>query len=249
MKWGPYPARAIRQFRRNQPTESMDNQRIDDPYTPPADPWLVVLHRDDRILIASKPSGLLTVPGKTENLADCLEQRVRSEFPTATIVHRLDRDTSGVLVMALDRDAHRHLGLQFERRHVQKAYIARVWGRVENDAGKIELPLATDWPNRPKQRVDRINGRTALTEWELLEREQIADCHAVTRIALFPRTGRSHQLRVHMSEIGHPILGDRLYAPPAALRAADRLQLHAERLTFFHPADGQTVTFVDTCPF
>lgn len=219
------------------------------PYSPPADPWLTVLHRDEDILVVSKPSGLLTVSGKTEDLADCLERRANAEFPTATIVHRLDRDTSGLLVLALNRPAHRHLGLQFERRKVQKSYTARVWGAVECATGRIDLPLTSDWPNRPKQMVNRARGRNAVTDWQVQSREAVAGNGTVTRLRLVPHTGRSHQLRVHMAEIGHPILGDPLYAHPAALFAADRLQLHAERLAFFHPSGGRIMTFVDPCPF
>ena len=227
----------------------MDMQRADRPYSPPVEPWLVVLHSDDELLIVSKPSGLLTVPGKGEDLGDCLERRVQADFPTATIVHRLDRDTSGLLVMARSRAAHRHLGLQFERRHVRKTYVARVWGSVEGETGRVDLPLVADWPNRPKQMVDRARGRPAQTDWEVRERGQCADGEAITRLVLFPHTGRSHQLRVHMAEIGHPILGDPLYAHPAAFQAAKRLQLHAEHLSFYHPSDGRTVTFNDPCPF
>lgn len=221
----------------------------DGPYCPPTDPWLTVLHQDDDILVLSKPSGLLSVPGKSADLADCLERRARETFPAATMVHRLDRDTSGLLVLAQNARAHRHLGLQFERRKVQKAYLARVWGHVEADEGRIDLPLICDWPNRPMQMVDHGRGRPAQTDWQVLAREQTPDGNPVTRLSLFPLTGRSHQLRVHMLARGHPVLGDRLYAPKDALAAADRLQLHAERLTLFHPADGRVMTFEDDCPF
>lgn len=224
-------------------------QSPDGLYCPPSDPWLIVLHHDADILVVSKQSGLLTVPGKTEDLKDCLERRVRADFPAATIVHRLDRDTSGLLVLALNPPAHRHLGLQFERRKVRKTYNARVWGRMAGDQGQVELPLASDWPNRPRQMVDWERGRQALTRWRLLTRESSPDGSATTHLNLFPHTGRSHQLRVHMAEIGHPILGDPLYAHSQALFAADRLQLHAERLEIFHPADGRTMVFTDPCPF
>ncbi len=218
-------------------------------YAPPLKPWIIVLHQDGDLLVLSKPSGLLTVPGKTPDLSDCLERRAQEQFPTATIVHRLDRDTSGLLVMAINAKAHRHLGLQFERRKVRKRYVARVWGAVGGEKGRIDLPLAADWPNRPKQMVDRQRGRPAQTDWQVLRRESRADGGAVTRLALNPLTGRSHQLRVHMLELGNPILGDLLYAPEEAIEAADRLQLHAERLTLFHPADGRVMTFEDLCPF
>ena len=146
--------------------------------------------------------------------------------------------------MAMNAKAHRHLGLQFERRKTSKRYIARVWGDVRGEAGAIDLPLSCDWPNRPKQMVDKENGRPALTHWEVIRREESA-----TRLALVPITGRSHQLRVHMLSLGHPIVGDGFYATGPAIAAADRLQLHAESLTLHHPSDGGLITFSDPCPF
>jgi tRNA pseudouridine32 synthase/23S rRNA pseudouridine746 synthase len=223
--------------------------RSGDVYAPPLEPWLTVLHHDDDILVLSKPSGLLSVPGKTPDLADCLERRAVERFPTATMVHRLDRDTSGIQVLALNRQAHRHLGLQFERRHTRKSYVARVWGHVAEEMGRIDLPLIADWPNRPKQMVDHQRGKPAQTDWRVLAREETADGLPVTRLALSPLTGRSHQLRIHLLSLGHPILGDRLYAHGEALAAADRLQLHAEQLALHHPADGRICTFEDPCPF
>lgn len=213
-------------------------------YRPPTEPWLSVLHVDDELLVLTKPSGLLSVAGKPLEHADCLESRARSQYPQARLVHRLDRETSGIVIMAMNAKAHRHLGLQFERRKTSKRYIARVWGSVAEGKGTITLPLSCDWPNRPKQMVDLKAGRSALTEWEVLEREEKA-----TRVALSPLTGRSHQLRVHMLSMGHPILGDGFYATGEALEAADRLQLHAESLTLHHPSNGERVTFTDPCPF
>lgn len=213
------------------------------PYAPPMEP-LNILHRDDDILVLSKPSGLLTVPGKPDGHADCLESRIRKIDPAALLVHRLDRDTSGVIVMARNRQAQRHLGLQFERRMTRKTYVARVWGGVTGESGCIDAPIACDWPNRPKQMIDIENGRPAQTEWQVMERETMA-----TRMILRPLTGRSHQLRVHMASLGHPVLGDNFYAHEEALRAAGRLQLHALELTIRHPADGRFCTFRDACPF
>lgn len=215
-------------------------------YDPPRHPYLNVLHFDEDILVVGKPSGLLSVPGKAAEHADCLELRARSCFPSATIVHRLDNATSGVMVLALNKSAHRHLGKQFERRLLQKTYIARVWGHIGEDRGHIDLPLICDWPNRPKQHVNFERGKPAQTSWQVIERERAAK---VTRLRLTPRTGRSHQLRVHMQSIGHPILGDRFYAHDEALAAAERLQLHAESLTFRHPCGGALRTFRDPCPF
>ncbi|MEO1066466.1 MAG: RluA family pseudouridine synthase [Pseudomonadota bacterium] len=212
-------------------------------YSPPDGP-ISIIHRDADILVLDKPSGLLTVPGKHEDHADCLERRARAEFPEARIVHRLDMDTSGVIVLAMNAVAHRHLGLQFERRHVAKSYIAEVWGIIKESTGDIDLPLRCDWPNRPRQMVDFEDGRNAETHWRVLDRKT-----HTTRVALHPKTGRSHQLRVHMLETGHPILGDNLYAPTEALRAANRLHLHAESLELHHPSGGERVTFNSPCPF
>lgn len=213
-------------------------------YAPPMEPYLEVLHRDDDVLVLSKPSGLLHVPGKPAEHADCLEARAQAAFPTAMTVHRLDKDTSGVVVMGLNRPAHAHLSQQFETRQTRKIYIARVWGHLSEDEGHIDLPIACDWPNRPKQMVDPVNGRPAQTNWMVIGREA-----AATRVELHPMTGRSHQLRVHMLSLGHPVLGDNFYAHEAALIAADRLQLHAEYLGFQHPSDGRDCAFTAPCPF
>ena len=209
------------------------------PYAPPpGDP--VVIHRDDSLLVVDKPAGLLSVPGRGAHLADCLEARVRARFPAALLVHRLDMDTSGLMVFALTRAAQRHLGLQFERRHVAKRYEALVAGRPCADSGEIDLPLVADWPNRPLQKVCHVTGRPALTRWKLLGQDGSA-----TRLALFPQTGRSHQLRVHMAAIGHPILGDPFYGgPPAA-----RMMLHATGLDLYHPETGARVGFRSSVPF
>ena len=213
-------------------------------YNPPVEPRLSVIYRDDDLLVLDKPSGLLTVPGKAPEHGECLEKRARGTCPEARIVHRLDMDTSGIVVLALNAKAHRHLGLQFERRHIKKTYIARVWGLVEKDNGTIDLPLICDWPNRPRQMVDHERGKSAQTDWQVLARQDNS-----TRVKLTPLTGRSHQLRVHMLSLGHVILGDNIYADALALAAADRLQLHAQSLILFHPADGRTCEFESKCPF
>ncbi len=212
-------------------------------YAPPPGPP-DILHQDADILVLNKPSGLLTVPGRPEEHADSLKTRVQQRFPDARVVHRLDLDTSGVIVMALNAQAHRHLGLQFERRKTAKTYVARIHGHPDRDWGRIELPLIVDWPNRPRQMVDHTRGRPAITDWEVIGWEDTA-----TRVHLHPITGRSHQLRVHMLSLGHPILGDPLYAHEAAFQAADRLHLHAESLTVHHPTGGQRHRFEVPCPF
>jgi len=205
---------------------------------------LVVIHRDDDLLLVDKPSGLLSVPGKPEAHRDCLEARVRATYPDALLIHRLDMETSGVMVFALNRRAQRIINRQFEKRIVRKSYIARVVGQVTGDGGVIDLPLIADWPNRPLQKVCHETGRPARTNWRVVAREAGA-----TRLELAPETGRSHQLRVHLKELGHPILGDPFYAPEAALAAAPRLQLHAVSLDLRHPSDGRWVGWQALCPF
>ena len=211
-------------------------------YDPPRGP-LEILHQDHEWLFVSKPAGLLSVPGKGPHLADCLLARVQAAFPEALLVHRLDRDTSGVTVFALTPHAQRHLGLQFERRQARKSYLARVHGRLEPRRGTVDLPLAVDWPNRPRQRVDREAGREAITDWRVLRASD-----AESRVRLAPRTGRSHQLRVHMRELGHPILGDPFYATGEAA-AHPRLMLHAESLRLRHPDGGRGTTITSSAPF
>jgi tRNA pseudouridine32 synthase/23S rRNA pseudouridine746 synthase len=213
-------------------------------YTPPLDPYLSVIYEDADLIVLDKPSGLLSVPGKDPRLSDCLEARARSRYPTASTVHRLDKDTSGVVVMALNKRAHGRIGIQFEKRQTEKFYEARVWGQMEGESGTVDLPLATDWERKPRQRVDFERGRNAVTDWQVLAREGNA-----TRVKLMPVTGRTHQLRVHMLTLGHPIIGDAFYAEGEALMAADRLQLHAEMLGFAHPTDGRPMQFVIPCPF
>lgn len=212
-------------------------------YNPPTDD-LSIFHIDDDILITSKPAGLLSVPGKAAEHSDCLESRINAIHPQARIVHRLDMATSGTMVFAMNPQAHRHLGLQFERRHIKKTYIAHVWGIVEDEVGLIDLPLRCDWPNRPLQIVDHELGKPAQTNWEVLERGSL-----FTRLQLKPVTGRSHQLRVHLLSIGHPILGDEFYAKGEALEMAGRLMLHAQSLEMFHPTGGETISFSDPAPF
>lgn len=215
---------------------------MDDTYQPPQDP-LVVLHDDHQVVLVDKPAGLLSVPGKGEHLADCLLTRVQMVFPQALLVHRLDRDTSGVMIFALTPHAQRHLGLQFEKRMTKKTYVARVWGEVSESSGTIDLPLIVDWPNRPRQMVDHDNGRAAVTDWKRLKRGA-----GETRMRLFPKTGRSHQLRVHMLSLGHPILGDPFYATGPA-RDFPRLMLHSESLQFRHPDGGAGTRVTAKAPF
>jgi tRNA pseudouridine32 synthase/23S rRNA pseudouridine746 synthase len=211
-------------------------------YNPPDTP-LDVLHEDQHLLVMNKPAGLLSVPGKGEQLADCLIARVQKVFPMALLVHRLDRDTSGVIIFALTRHAQRHLGLQFEKRYTKKTYIARVWGRLEPKTGTIDLPLIVDWENRPLQKVCHETGKSAQTDWRVVSYGENE-----TRVRLMPKTGRSHQLRVHCLALGHPILGDPLYATGAA-REFPRLMLHSEELRLRHPEGGVGMKFRAKAPF
>jgi tRNA pseudouridine32 synthase/23S rRNA pseudouridine746 synthase len=211
-------------------------------YDPPQDP-LVILHEDAEVLLVDKPSGLLSVPGKGPHLADCLLTRVQQVFPGALLVHRLDRDTSGVMIFAMTPYAQRHLGLQFEKRMTRKTYVARVWGVPTEPAGTIDLPLIVDWPNRPLQKVCHDTGKPAQTDWK-----RIKDEGDTARVRMFPRTGRSHQLRVHMLSIGHPILGDPFYATGPA-RDYPRLMLHSEELRFNHPQGGRSTKIRSKAPF
>ncbi len=215
---------------------------MDSIYAPPTGP-LVLLHQDHQVVLVDKPAGLLSVPGKGEDLADCLLARLQAVFPDALLVHRLDRDTSGVMIFALTPHAQRHLGLQFENRQTKKTYVARVWGEMAQREGTVDLPLIVDWPNRPRQMVDMVNGRAAQTDWRVV---RVGD--GETRLRLMPRTGRSHQLRVHMLSLGHPILGDPIYATGPA-REFPRLMLHSETLQFRHPDGGRGVRVTAKCPF
>jgi tRNA pseudouridine32 synthase/23S rRNA pseudouridine746 synthase len=211
-------------------------------YAPPDDP-LDVIHADHEILIVNKPSGLLSVPGKGPHLADCLIGRVQVVFPQALLIHRLDRDTSGVMVFALTRHAQRHIGLQFEKRMTKKTYVARVWGTLEPKKGTVDLPLIVDWENRPLQKVCHETGKSAQTDWRVMRSDA-----RESRVRLMPKTGRSHQLRVHMLSLGHPILGDPFYAQGEA-RQYERLMLHSEELRLRHPDGGEGVKFRAKAPF
>lgn len=211
-------------------------------YDPPDVP-LSVLHEDAHVLLVDKPSGLLSVPGKGPELADCLLSRVQVAFPDALLVHRLDRDTSGVMIFALTPHAQRHLGLQFEKRMTKKTYVARVWGVPSDKSGTVDLPLIVDWPNRPRQMVCHDTGKPAQTDWRVIKAEG-----NTARVRLHPRTGRSHQLRVHMLALGHPILGDPFYAEGPA-RDFPRLMLHSEELRFNHPQGGHSTKVRSKAPF
>ena len=211
-------------------------------YNPPSDP-LEFLHDDHEVVLVNKPAGLLSVPGKGEHLADCLMARVKAVFPTALLVHRLDRDTSGVMIFALTPHAQRHLGLQFEKRMTKKTYIAHVDGEMAEKTGTVDLPIIVDWENRPRQKICHDTGRQAITDYRVIRARD-----GETRVRLMPKTGRSHQLRVHMLALGHPILGDPFYATGAA-GDHPRLMLHSETFQFRHPDGGQGMRISAKAPF
>lgn len=211
-------------------------------YQPPTSPYLDILYQDDDIVVFNKPSGLLSVPGKAKEHFDSLMLRAQRVWPQSGIVHRLDMMTSGVIVMAMHKDALRHLNRQFQDRLTSKFYIAEVAGHIAQDQGEIDLPLICDWPNRPKQMVCYENGKPSLTQYRVLKREETNGVKT-TRVKLTPITGRSHQLRVHMQQLGHPILGDRLYAPEDVIEQSPRLLLHAQRLQLTHPKTEETLVF------
>lgn len=212
------------------------------PYDPPSDP-LVILHEDAHIVVVDKPAGLLSVPGRGPDLADCLITRLQVAFPDALLVHRLDRDTSGIMIFALTPHAQRDLSMQFEQRRTKKTYVARVAGEVSETSGEIDLPLIVDWPNRPRQMVCHDTGKPALTRWT---RTKVGD--GESRLRLEPKTGRSHQLRVHCLSMGHPILGDPIYAPET-FDQYPRMMLHSEELRVNHPESGVGMKFRSKAPF
>ena len=211
-------------------------------YNPPDVP-LDILHHDSALLIVDKPAGLLSVPGKDPGKEDCLIDRLRRVFPEVLLVHRLDCDTSGVMVFALNKAAQGNLGQQFEKRQTKKVYLARLCGLLEPKEGTVDLPLCVDWPNRPRQHVNHEQGKPAVTDWRVQRHDG-----KTTRVRLMPLTGRSHQLRVHMLSLGHPILGDPIYATGEALDYP-RMMLHAESLRLRHPETGKSLTYSAPVPF
>lgn len=205
-----------------------------------------IVFADHHIVVVDKPYGLLSVPGRDPANRDCVPSRLQSEFGELRIVHRLDLDTSGLMILARDADTHRQLNRQFEQREVEKYYEALVWGLPIKDEGKIDLPICVDWPNRPKKIIDYENGKSAQTLYKVLERDAQKN---IARVELKPITGRSHQLRVHLAEIGHPILGCPFYAHDAARNAYSRLTLHARDLELTHPVTGKKMRFHAPVPF
>ncbi|MBC7719165.1 MAG: RluA family pseudouridine synthase [Chitinophagaceae bacterium] len=213
-----------------------------------------VIHVDPHLLVLNKPAGLLCVPGRGEDKQDCLSAWAQHRYPDALVVHRLDMGTSGLVLMARSAVMQRALSQLFEQRSVQKRYVAIVQGQLNStdtriDTGEkvdeegwrlIDLPIALDWPNRPLRRIDAVLGKPSQTRWKLISFDSVTQ---TSRLELAPITGRSHQLRVHLQALGHPILGDALYAPAEVQAKAPRLLLHASALSFVHPATGEQATF------
>lgn len=213
-------------------------------YNPPTSPWLDIVYRDNDIAVVNKPSGLLSVPGRELIHRDSVTLRLMSVLPTALIVHRLDMDTSGIMLFALNKAAQSGISRQFQQRSTQKTYLAKILGHPNEPEGSVNLPLICDWPNRPLQMVDHNVGKPSLTHYKVLEQYQQSSL-----VELTPVTGRSHQLRVHMQQLGHAILGDRFYGKPIAHPMAPRLCLHAHSLSIEHPITHEPMTFSVPCPF
>ena len=205
-----------------------------------------VVHVDAACIIVVKPGGLLAVPGRGGHLQDCVAARLHARFADTLVVHRLDMSTSGLMVFARSLHAQRLLSLAFAERAVRKRYVAVAHGRIKNASGEIDLPLGPDWPNRPKQKVDVKVGKPSLTRYRVTGFDA---AHDTTRLVLEPVTGRTHQLRVHLLAIGHPIVGDALYAPPELQATGGRLLLHAQQLCFDHPVSGEPLSFKSPAPF
>ncbi|UUM30940.1 bifunctional tRNA pseudouridine(32) synthase/23S rRNA pseudouridine(746) synthase RluA [Vibrio japonicus] len=213
-------------------------------YNPPCDPWVDIVFEDEHILAVNKPSGLLSVPGRAPEHHDSMWSRLQETYPEIQVVHRLDMCTSGLMVLAKNKRAESALKKQFQFRLTHKVYYARVWGHVEQEEGVIELPLICDWPNRPKQKVCFEDGKPSKTLFQIAKREE-----KTTIVRLLPITGRSHQLRVHMQALGHPIVGDEFYSEGEAFQFSNRLELHAAELSFYHPRSHWLRSIFVPCDF
>ncbi|AGH81925.1 pseudouridine synthase [Psychromonas sp. CNPT3] len=211
-------------------------------YNPPQTPYLDILYQDDDIVVLNKPAGLLSVPGREIKHRDSLALRILRVWPNACVVHRLDLATSGLIVLAMRKSAQSHIGRQFQQKVIAKTYFARVEGYIKEDAGLVDLPIRCDWENRPRQIVDFEQGKSSQTQWKVVSRENDS-----TLVELTPLTGRTHQLRVHMQQIGHPILGDDFYGSELAKKlSTQRLALHAAKISLIHPTTEERISF--DCP-
>jgi tRNA pseudouridine32 synthase/23S rRNA pseudouridine746 synthase len=215
-------------------------------YHPPEHRGLDIPYIDDALMVLNKPAGLLSVPGRGKDKQDCLISRVQQVYPEAMSVHRLDMETSGIIIFARNASVHRQLGQLFEQREIHKRYIAVVDGQLKTPTGSIDLPLCSDWTRRPRQKVDTDHGKPALTHYRLLQYNSQENCSV---LELLPETGRTHQLRVHLMSLGHAILGDRLYASKDIVTKSSRLLLHACYLAFKHPVSGELIEIQSEPPF
>ena len=214
-------------------------------YSPPCDDGLDLVYQDDFILVANKPAGLLSVPGRGADKSDCMATRLQLNFPDALVVHRLDMSTSGLMMFARGVQMQRRLSQMFRDHLVAKRYVAVVAGKLEPATGEIGLPIAVDWPNRPRRKIDDETGQPSQTHYRVLSHDAAS---ITSRVELEPVTGRTHQLRVHMAAIGHPILGDKLYGGAAGENAV-RLLLHAGELSFAHPLGDVFLNLISGPPF
>ncbi len=204
-----------------------------------------ILYQDEDFIVLNKPANLLSVPGRGPDKQDCLSARVQADFPSALIVHRLDYDTSGIILMALNKPAQSNISRLFQEREIDKMYTAIVYGHPKDDSGSIDLPMRCDYERRPLQIIDHEQGKQALTHWKVLQRYD----NNTSRIELKPHTGRSHQLRLHMYSLGYPILGDNLYGTTETHAMSGRLLLHATQLSFKHPNSGQFIDIINSAAF
>jgi len=200
-------------------------------YTPPKHNKLDILYQDQNLIVLNKPAGLLSVPGRGADKQDCMLSRLQAEYSDALVIHRLDMPTSGIIMFALNKEMQKAMGHLFEKKLIYKQYLAKVHGVLEEKKGTINQPLITDWLNRPKQKIDYKNGKVSKTRFTLISTTKDKN----SLVKLEPVTGRSHQLRVHMSSIGHAILGDELYGTYQSRNQSSRLLLHAERISFIDP--------------
>jgi len=215
-------------------------------YRPPKHQVLDIIYLDKHLIVVNKPCGLLSVPGRGEDKQDCLLSRVNLQYPSALIVHRLDMSTSGIILLALNTAVHKQLSELFSSRKMNKKYIAVVDGQIDPVEGQIQQALICDWPNRPRQKIDHINGKASCTKYRVIESDSDANrC----RVELIPKTGRTHQLRVHMQYLGHAILGDELYGDSKAVNKSERLLLHASYLEFVHPVTNNNIILECPIPF
>jgi len=215
-------------------------------YAPPLSPWLDIIYQDEAIIVLNKPNGLLSVPGRLPEHNDSIASRVCQQYPEANIVHRLDMATSGILLMALTKQAQSHISRQFQQRTTNKHYLARLEGIPTGDRGSVDLPMRCDWPNRPRQIIDFELGKSALTHWQIIAKDEVNN---VATVKLKPVTGRTHQLRLHMQALGTAILGDEFYASSVGVKATSHLQLHAAMLEITHPLTNEVIKFTAPSPF